>query len=481
MATAIALEALVADALRRGEECKLTEKLAWTLGLSATVGRLAMATVHPSSYDEVLSESARVPTSILLDLERERFDITHLEVSAGLLDEWGVPRCLSEAVMQHQARQAGTEVEQCALEGQLLTAARELAKTLVRSGADIENSWQAGFPAIDRAAFELGLEPQQVVLIAPRIRRKWREWNSVLRAPETTDARRLPLDESTVFLPEEDARTSTRVLLLVDDDHRAMRIMEYALKREGYEVYTAESCEAALRLSLELLPHVLITDWMMPGMSGVELCRTLRRTEFGRRMYVLFVTARNDDTQALTAFRSGADDYIGKPFNPQILSARVRAGKRLILTRERVQQSERERLRQLAEMGVLTRRLREAALTDPLTGLPNRRHAMEHLKQEWERSVRDGRELAVIALDLDHFKHVNDEYGHDAGDLVLRQTAEVMRGVARGGETLCRMGGEEFLSIHQGCSLEQAWALAERLRAAGRGRRSSSTPRATSA
>jgi len=464
LATAISLQALIEDAIERGLECRLTPEVGWTLGLTIGVGRLAMASVHPDRYDSVLSMATHTPTASLLDYEREAFGITHLEVSAGLLEEWGVPALLPEAIMQHQARLFGGMVEEEIFEAQLLTAACELSRALVRGGPDVETSWRAGFPAVDRAAFELSVDAQQVVSIAADLRRKWSEWSLLLRAPENTGPVELCIEETRIF-PLEEAEglsTPTRVLL-VDDDHRVLRIMEHALSREGYEVYTAESCEAALRMSLELLPHVLITDWMMPGMSGVELCHTLRRTEVGRRMYVLFVTAREDDSQALRAFRAGVDDYIVKPFNPRILAARVRAGQRLIQMRERVVESERERLRQLAEMGVMTRKMREASLTDALTQLPNRRHAMDRLKQEWELAVREGHDLSVLMLDLDHFKRVNDGFGHDAGDFVLRHTADVMRATSRGGEVLCRMGGEEFISIHPGYSLGKVMAFAERL------------------
>jgi len=183
-------------------------------------------------------------------------------------------------------------------------------------------------------------------------------------------------------------------------------------------------------------------------------------------MYVVIVTAREDDEQVVEAFSSGADDYIVKPFNPRILLARVRAGQRMIEMREQVEASERVRLRQVAELGIMTRKLRAAAMTDPLTDLPNRRYAMNRLKQEWNSSKRTGRPLSVIAVDIDYFKGVNDEYGHDVGDSVLREVAEVLRSHTRSGDVLCRVGGEEFLSINSAIDANEAGQCAERLRAA---------------
>ena len=371
---------------------------AWTLGLVVGVGRLALATVHPDTYSELLLDNARSPVAALLDSEREAFDITHLDVAAGLVEEWRAhpagwvrrswsTSCGCVAAPSRMWRRPRVSCPR----------RRELARVLVRSGPETSSTWSEDFPAIHRAAFELGWDPSRVAALGPKLRSTWRDWSVELRAP----APRAAEDDETAAKKsvtelewdQEDEHT-TRVLL-VDDDHRILRLLEHSLRREGYEVYTAESSTAGLRMAMELLPHVVITDWIMPGISGVELCRTLRHTAVGRQMYVLIVTAHGDDDQALRAFEAGADDFIVKPFNPHILAARVRAGQRLINVRERVESSERERLRQLAELGILTRRLRDAAMTDALTGLPNRRYGIDRLKQEWASSQRDGRPLSA--------------------------------------------------------------------------------------
>jgi diguanylate cyclase (GGDEF)-like protein len=231
-------------------------------------------------------------------------------------------------------------------------------------------------------------------------------------------------------------------------------------------VLTAKSSHEGLEKALQHQPQIVITDWMMPGMTGIQLCETLRKSETGRKMYVVIVTAREDDEQVVEAFASGADDYIVKPFNPQVLLARVRAGQRMIRMREQVESSERERLKQVAELGILTRKLRAAAMTDALTGLPNRRYVMKRLKQEWDSVERSGRPLSVIIGDIDFFKRVNDLYGHDVGDSTLREIAQSLREHSRTGDILCRLGGEEFLSINMGCDGPMAVKCAERLRLA---------------
>jgi diguanylate cyclase (GGDEF)-like protein len=178
------------------------------------------------------------------------------------------------------------------------------------------------------------------------------------------------------------------------------------------------------------------------------------------------LTAREEEERVLDAFSSGADDYVTKPFNPRILLARVQAGRRLIELQQQVELDKIERLKQVADMGLMTRKLRTAALTDFLTELPNRRYAMSRLEQEWVAAERLQRPLSVVLIDIDHFKRINDEYGHDVGDLVLKAVSDTLRARTRRGDVVCRLGGEEFLVINVNSDLLGAWQCAERLRSA---------------
>jgi diguanylate cyclase (GGDEF)-like protein len=202
----------------------------------------------------------------------------------------------------------------------------------------------------------------------------------------------------------------------------------------------------------------------MPEMTGIEVCRALRKIDAGRKTYVLILTAREDEQQVVDAFAAGADDYVTKPFNARILLARVQAGQRMIELQRQVEADKTLRMTQVAEMGLLTRKLRAAALTDVLTELPNRRYAITRLEQEWSESVRMNRPLSVVMVDIDHFKRINDTHGHDVGDVVLKQTAAILRARTRRGDVVCRLGGEEFLVINVNSTLDQAYLCAERLR-----------------
>jgi diguanylate cyclase (GGDEF)-like protein len=311
----------------------------------------------------------------------------------------------------------------------------------------------------------------------------WREWGTMFRIPtsatepaamsEAQAMSALRIVQSTNNLIEREARDELPPLtpaeikvLAIDDDPRILRLLSHHLKQAGYQVRTAENGEEGLQIVLDESPQLVVTDWTMPELSGIELCRALRRMDAGRRTYVLILTARDDEQQVVDAFGAGADDFVTKPFNPRILLARVQAGQRMIELQRQVEADKKLRMRQVAEMGLITRKLRAAAQTDVLTDLPNRRYAITRLEQEWNNSQRTGKSMSVVMVDIDHFKRINDTHGHDVGDVVLKQTAAVLRARTRRGDIVCRLGGEEFLVINVNSDMESAVQCAERLRLA---------------
>jgi diguanylate cyclase (GGDEF)-like protein len=183
-------------------------------------------------------------------------------------------------------------------------------------------------------------------------------------------------------------------------------------------------------------------------------------------VYIIMMTGNDRSEDLVTALENGADDYLPKPLNTAVLMARLRAAERVIRLQERVEQ-DREQIRSYAvDLSVANRKLQHMALYDGLTGLPNRRYAMDRLNKEWERAVRHGDPLLCMLADIDHFKSVNDNHGHDAGDVVLREVAATMKGALRGSDDICRFGGEEFLAICPEADLEVAYVLGDRLREA---------------
>ena len=240
-------------------------------------------------------------------------------------------------------------------------------------------------------------------------------------------------------------------VLIADDSATSRILLRSALQRWGYQVIVAENGAQALQiLSQPDAPSMAILDWVMPHMTGPEVCRKIRDTHREPYTYILLLTSKNSKDETVEGLDAGADDYIVKPFNEQELKVRLRAGKRIV-------DLQLDLLRAREE-------LRERANKDLLTLLPNRSAISTALERELARCHRDRRSVGVILLDIDHFKKINDTYGHFAGDAVLRETAARLRHNMRPYDQVGRYGGEEFLVVLPNCDLEQASQQAERMR-----------------
>jgi two-component system cell cycle response regulator len=241
-------------------------------------------------------------------------------------------------------------------------------------------------------------------------------------------------------------------VLIADDSATSRILLRSALQRWGYEVVVAENGAQALEvLQRPDSPSLAILDWVMPFMTGPEVCRKIRETHREPYTYILLLTSKNTKNETVEGLDAGADDYVVKPFDEHELQVRLRAGKRIVDLQTDLLRAREE--------------LRERANKDLLTMLPNRSAIDTILDQEIARCHRDRRSVGVILLDIDHFKKINDTYGHFAGDVVLRETAARLRTNIRPYDQVGRYGGEEFLVVLPNCDLEQATMQAERMRA----------------
>ena len=240
-------------------------------------------------------------------------------------------------------------------------------------------------------------------------------------------------------------------ILIAEDDPAFRLLLEETLARWGYEVMVCrDGIEAGQILQSENAPQLAILDWKMPGMEGIELCRKIRKDAEESYIYIILLTSQQRDEDLVIGMEAGADDYIVKPFKQNELKVRLRAGRRIIELQNEL----------LAARDIL----REKAMHDSLTGLLNHEEILGALDRELARSQRDGVCVSVIMADIDHFKKINDTYGHPAGDAVLRIIAQKMRAMERSYDSIGRYGGEEFLIVLPECCLECAVAFAERLR-----------------
>jgi len=246
-------------------------------------------------------------------------------------------------------------------------------------------------------------------------------------------------------------------ILVAEDDPVSRRLLEVTLSKWGYEVVTCADGQAAWEaLKAPDAPQLVILDWMMPRLDGLQVCKNVRNPAERPAepyVYIILLTAKSQKTDMVTGLEAGADDYLTKPFDAQELRMRLRAGRRILdLLDELV------RAREI---------MREQARKDSLTQLCTRATVLELLKHELDRSQRHSLDsdapVSVVLADLDHFKHINDTYGHLAGDAVLREAARRMREAIRPYDSIGRYGGEEFLLVLSNCDTLGAAAIAERL------------------
>lgn len=242
-------------------------------------------------------------------------------------------------------------------------------------------------------------------------------------------------------------------VLIADDSSVSRRLLEATLARWDYEVVPAcDGAEAWELLEKPDGPTLAILDWVMPHYTGPEVCRLVRSGEREQYVYLILLTSKSQKEDLIEGMEAGADDYLVKPFDQHELKVRLRAGHRILDLQ--------------SELVAAREALRIQATRDALTGLWNRRAILDILTNEMRRAERDRSPVGIVLCDLDHFKRVNDTYGHAGGDSVLQTTAQRMAAGVRAYDAIGRYGGEEFLLVLPGCNDEATIHQADRLRVA---------------
>lgn len=444
---------------------------AFSVGLLCRIGELSLATVFPNEYARLLEQRAKDPAASLDALEQAAFAMTHTELAAAMLADWGLPRMFVDAVFVHENAEAASfppDTRQYQVIW-MLALARLIADICLAG----ENERRQLMPKLFLFGSKLSLESEGLIALCDRVTHDWKEWAALL----SVDAPDVPSFEEFSHPPaapelSQDGMPCTMDLedplrvLVVDDDKLIRTILQAMLTEAGYKVFMATNGQEGFTKALEVQPHILITDWMMPGMDGVELTCALRQTKLGRAIYILILTALEAEESLVQAFDAGVDDFMSKPVKARVLGARLRAGQRVVTLHREIERDREDIRRFAAELAVTNRRLHEAALTDVLTGLPNRRYSIEYFQREWLAANRSKRPMACMMIDVDHFKVTNDSVGHDAGDKVLRRTAQAIKSGLRAQDVVCRTGGDEFTVICPETDLRAALICAERVRIA---------------
>lgn len=240
-------------------------------------------------------------------------------------------------------------------------------------------------------------------------------------------------------------------ILVVEDEPSSRKLIEKLLSKVGHDVVCARNGIEALALFKEQFFPIIITDWMMPEMNGPELCRAIREISEDRYVYIVLLTAKDGKADIIKGFEAGVDEYLTKPIHPGELLARLKSGMRIL----NLEQS----------LKIANEEIKQLSVTDPLTECYNRSYLADRLPQEIKRAKRYERPLSIIMSDIDHFKQVNDTYGHLAGDRVLKSFAECIKAsIRKDVDWIARYGGEEFLIVLPETNIEGAAAAADKFR-----------------
>jgi len=239
-------------------------------------------------------------------------------------------------------------------------------------------------------------------------------------------------------------------ILVADDSAVYRKLVEQTLSDDNHKVIFAKNGREALDLYAKHTPALVITDWTMPDIGGLELCKKIRQDFQQHFAHIILLTSNTDKEQVVEGLAGGADDYLTKPFHQGELRARVNVGLRVVELHRQVQAKNRQ--------------LEEMALTDPLTGLANRRAMDIWITHQLSAAARHDFPIWVAICDLDHFKKVNDTYGHEAGDMVLKTFAQILKSNTRQSNICGRHGGEEFLNIITHVERDNSVIAFERIR-----------------
>ncbi len=481
-----------AVALRQIEESRDNGSVdqAFVCGLLSSVGRLAFATAFPEKYAELIAAIDVDDLCTLRSRERDQWSLDHCDFAAEMLRDWRFPDPLCEAVLQQKDLDGAVGVggPDSNTLGQSLRFAGAVAGVLTSPSVTTQD-----LAVAEGLALAFGLSPERYGCLFNSVATEWQEMGGVFSIGTTSEQcldsiyvqaracqEKLYTESrsgTTATVPEtqpQEVEAAKPQTLIVDDDPTSLLLLRRHLEKAGFPVRTATSGEEAMQILMADGPPIVITDWQMPGMDGLELCGTIRGHEGIAFTFVIMVTGHEPNEERLVAaFDAGADDYLSKPIKSRELLARLHAGVRIINLQTELDARSRDVHRNNAEMEIGNARLACAnqelnrmATTDELTGLINRREAMVRLAASWADVDRHEENLSVIAMDIDRFKSCNDIYGHAAGDAILKETAAVLRRTARQEEAVCRIGGEEFLVICPRTNEAEGAIAAERLRAA---------------
>lgn len=361
------LTAITAQNLVMQSGVGATEEV-FILGLLGQVGSLALATAYPQEYARILDELAMNANSDLISLERAEFGFDHNQLSKEMLADWGMPQVFQEVVLHHEDPAQSSLAE--GGRGWHLLNVLHIANYFARVCLAHEAHRRKMVPKLILLATRQGVELDALAQLGDKSVGAWHDWSKLcgIRSAEVPLFAELfeavPLVPSMLDVTEElPGGTGTFYkmrILLVDDDRATLVLLKTLLEKVGHTVVTAANGVEGLGLIEKFRPQLIITDWMMPEMSGIEFCKALRQNPAWRNIYVFIMTAQDGMDRLVEAFEAGANDYMSKPVSPKALVARLRAGQRVVQLQEEME-FDRQQLRKFAdELAASNHRLRKS-------------------------------------------------------------------------------------------------------------------------
>lgn len=341
------------------------------LGLLGHIGSLALATVYPQKYARLLGVSASDEAIELANLERGEFDFDHNQLTQAMLADWGLPQVFQEVVLFHEDPSL-SGMQEDTRNGRLL-AVLHIADYFARMCLDQSGSRRKMLPKLILMTTRFGVEMDAFTHLGDQSAREWQEWcqmcgiPAVLIPPFTELLEAVPLVSTMLGMADEPSGSAVAFyplrILLVDDDRVILLLLKSMLEKSGHTVLTACKGDEGLGLIDQFVPQLIITDWLMPGMDGIDFCRALRKNPAWRNIYVFIMTAQEGLEQLVMAFEAGANDYMTKPIRPKMLLARLRAAQRVVQLQEEME-FDRRQLHQFAdELAASNQRMRKSDVT----------------------------------------------------------------------------------------------------------------------
>lgn len=430
-------------------------------GLLARIGYLALATLYPKDYSQLLQECGE-PT---VEQERRCLHVDHNDLTSAILLDCGIPGALAEPVLFHETPGSSGFTE--GSRPHQLTHLFYQAKRLADLSLTPPGPRDRNVAELMLLGGKIGLDTDELSALVDQVHTRWHAWSALLKVPDSAVPSFAEMIATPARPPDSPlAPEVARVLWIAHAAPVRAMLQEILDGIPDQTVYSATDGEQGLTQALQLMPQIVIVDSRMPGMDGWAFCHALRATSWGQSIYLIMLASMNTDAEISRASEARINDCVSPAQAPRLLPLRMVAAKQYVKLLNKWEQDRTQLKHFSAELAISNRKLQRYALVDQLTGLQNRRGGMESLTQAWGGSERSGEPVSMMMIDIDRFKEVNDTHGHAVGDKVLIEVAATIRKSARKEDSVCRMGGEEFLVICRNADLQSSLHAAERLRQA---------------